>query len=296
LTVKPRKLHRGESPGYEPGSNPRFALFTFVFSLLGSLPIALAFAQTTSGDIPRMADGKPDLSGVWQALNTAYWDLEPHGGAQGVTEEFGAHTAVLPGAGVVVGGEIPYLESALAQRAANRANRATEDIESKCYLPGVPRATYLPHPFQIFQGDGGIFIAYQYAGAVRTIYMDSQMQAPVNSWMGWSNGRWEGDTLVIEVTGLNGESWLDRSGNYLSSNATVTERYTPIGPNHIAYEATIEDPTVYSRPWTIRMPIYRRIEDNAQLLEFKCIEFAEELLYGHLSKDAEHSDAAGGEQ
>jgi hypothetical protein len=251
-----------------------------------------AHAQDAAS-IPRRPDGTPDLNGVWQTVNAAYWDLEAHSAAQGVTDEFGALVAVAPGLGVVDGGEIPYLPQALAQKQANFEARATQDIEARCFLPGVPRATYLPHPFQIIQGDGDMLIAYQYAGAVRTIYMSNHMDAPVPSWMGWSNGHWDGDTLVVEVTGLNGQSWLDRAGNYTTDAVRVTERYTPMGANHMRYEATIEDPNVFARPWTIRMPIYRRMEPNAQLLEFKCVEFSEELIYGHLSKAASETEMDG---
>jgi hypothetical protein len=243
-------------------------------------------AGTANDAIPRTAGGLPDLSGIWQALSDANWDLEPHAARQGATEDLGAIGAVPPGLGVVEGGSIPYLPAALEQRDRNFANRRTDDPEAKCFNPGIPRGTYMPQPFQIIQSDTDLFVAYQYRLASRTIHMEERVDIPVDSWMGWSNGRWEGDTLVVEVTNQNGLSWLDRAGNYGSANMVVTERFTPIGPNHIQYEATIEDPTVFERPWTISMPLYRRIEPNMQLLEFKCVVFAEELMYGHLSIDA----------
>jgi hypothetical protein len=198
---------------------------------------------------------------------------------------------VPPGLGVVEQGTIPYLPEAREQRDRNFANRRTEDPEAKCFRPGIPRATYLPHPFQIFQTPTEIFVAYQYAQASRTIHMADRIAPPVDAWMGWSNGRWEGDTLVVEVTGLNA-NWLDRAGNYLSANARVVERYALINADHMQYEATIEDATLFERPWTISMPLYRRIEANAQLLEFKCVEFAEELMYGHLSKSAAQAEGS----
>jgi hypothetical protein len=233
--------------------------------------------------IPRTSDGKPDLSGIWQALSEANWNLEPHLAAQGPLETLGAIGAVAPGIGVVDGGKIPYLGSALPQRDANRAKRRTEDPEAKCFMPGVPRATYLPYPFQILQSDTGIMIVYQFAGAVRTIAMKQHTDAPVDSWMGFSNGHWEGDTLVVKVTGLNA-NWLDRSGNYASEARRVTERYTLTDADHIRYEATIDDSTVFSRPWTLRLPLYRRVEPGARLMDFRCVEFAEELMYGDLRK------------
>jgi len=251
---------------------------------------ALACAATSAGaqglltEIPRAANGRPDLSGVWQALNTAHWNLEPHVADYPVLLELGAQFAVPPGQGVVEGGKIPYLPEALAERDRRYENRLAEDPEGKCYLGGVPRSTYMPYPFQIFQNERDVVIVYQYATGLRRIFVDGKDEAPLDSWMGWSNGRWEGDTFVVEVTGLNGLTWLDRSGNYASENARVTERYTPLGPNHLQYEATIEDPTVFSRPWTIRMPLYRIIDEDFRMLEFKCEPFAEEKIYGHLRK------------
>lgn len=265
----------------------RLAITTALAALLlTGLGAHAVHAQDVRGEIPRRPDGKPDLNGIWQAVNSANFNLEPHAAAPGPTDELGAIAAVPPGAGVVVGGEIPYLPEAAERRAENYASRRTEDPEAKCFLPGVPRATYMPHPFQIFHTDGDIFIAYQYAGATRTVFMSEHSEAPIDSWMGWSNGRWEDDTLVVEVTGLNGETWLDRAGNFGSASMRVVERYTMIGPDHMHYEARIEDPNVFSRPWTIEMPLYRRIEAGARLMEFKCVPFAEELMYGHLSKDA----------
>ena len=149
-------------------------------------------------------------------------------------------------------------------------------------MPGVPRATYLPHPFQIVHTENQVFIAYEFASAARIIHMDSQPPSPAPSWMGWSIGHWEGDTLVVEVTDQTELTWFDRAGNFHSDALRVTERYTPITPNHLQYEALIEDPNVFTRPWTISMPLYRRMEPNAQLLEFKCVEFTELFMYEHL--------------
>jgi hypothetical protein len=128
-------------------------------------------------------------------------------------------------------------------------------------------------------------MAYEFASAARTIYMQDHQDPPLDSWMGWSNGRWDGDSLVIDVTGFNGQTWFDRAGNFHSEALKVTERYTRIGPDHMQYEATMEDPKVFTRPWTIRMPLYRRLEPDAQLLDYKCVEFVEELVFGHLRKE-----------
>jgi hypothetical protein len=148
----------------------------------------------------------------------------------------------------------------------------------------VPRATYMPYPFQIFQSESAIFFAYEYAGAVRNIYLKDPGPAPIDSWMGQSVGHWEGDTLVIDVTGFNDQSWFDRAGDFHSDQLHVIERYTPMSPDHLLYEATIEDPDVFTAPWSISMPLYRRMEPNMQLLDFKCVEFVEELMYGQYRK------------
>lgn len=256
-------------------------------------PVELPAQQAASG--PRTAAGQPDLNGIWQVLNSANWNLEPHPAAQGATETLGAIGAVAPGLGVVEGGLIPYLPDALAQRDLNFASRRTDDPEAKCFRPGVPRATYLPYPFQIFQTDSEIFITYEFASATRTVNMQEPQEAPFDSWMGWSNGHWEGDTLVIDVTAQNGMSWLDRAGNFASAGVHVIERYTPRGPDHIEYSATLEDPAVFTKPWTIAMTLYRVVEPDARLLEFKCVEFAEELMYGHLSKAATTSGGSDDE-
>jgi len=174
------------------------------------------------------------------------------------------------GSGVVVGGTIPYTPEALEQRNKNRDNWLEGDPEVKCYLPGVPRATYMPQPFQIFQNEHSTFIAYQYAGAVRDIYMEDPGEAQVDSWMGQSHGQWEGDTFVVRVNGFNGQAWLDRAGNFAGYGTVVTERYTMLGPDHIMYEAEIENPETFTEPWTISMPLYRRQEPNSELLEYQC--------------------------
>jgi hypothetical protein len=233
---------------------------------------------------PRTADDKPNFNGIWQALNTANWDIEEHAARPGQVAALGAIGAVPAGLGVVEGGEIPYLPTAAAKKKENFENRLTADPEIKCYLPGVPRATYMPFPFQIVQTPTSILMAYEYAGATRTIYMDKARPSPVDSWMGHSVGRWEGETLVVDVTSLNDQTWFDRAGNFHSDALHVLERYTFLSPDALTYEVTIEDPKVFSRPWKMSMPLYRRLEKNAQLLEFKCVEFAEELMYGHLRK------------
>jgi hypothetical protein len=233
---------------------------------------------------PRTADGKPDLNGIWQALNTANWDIQEHAAQSGPVVALGAAGAVPAGLGVVEGNELPYLPAAAAKKKENFENRLTADPEIKCYLPGVPRANYMPFPFQIVQMPKNILIAYEYAGATRTVYMDNVPANPVDSWMGHSVGHWEGDTLVVDVTRLNDQTWFDRAGDFHSDALHVVERYTPATADALTYEATIDDPKVFSRPWKMSMPLYRRLEKNAQLMEFKCVEFVEELLYGKYRK------------
>ncbi|SPF53774.1 conserved exported hypothetical protein [Candidatus Sulfopaludibacter sp. SbA4] len=244
----------------------------------------ISLAQPAIYKAPRTADGKPDLNGIWQALNTANWDIRGHAAAPGPLFQLGATGAIPPGLGVVEGDDIPYLPEAAAKQKENSANRLALDPEVKCYLPGVPRATYMPYPFQIVQSDKHILISYEYASAVRIVNMEAPKKAPIDSWMGWSNGHWDGETLVIDVTGLNDQTWFDRAGNFHSDALHVTERYTARSPDTLTYEALIEDPKVFSRPWKMSMILYRHLEPHAQLLEFKCVEFVEELMYGPLRK------------
>jgi hypothetical protein len=246
----------------------------------------LTDAQGPSPGIPRLPGGQVNLSGIWQANNTANWDVLTHQARQGPMTALGAAFSVPGGLGVVEGNEIPYKPEALARRDQNAANWLTADPEIKCFLPGVPRATYMPYPFQIFQSgpSGDILFAYEFASGSRIVRMNTTAESPVDTWMGWSRGRWEGDTLVVDVTAFNGESWFDRAGNYQTSSLHVVERYTPVGRDVLQYEATIEDPQIYTRPWKMSMPLYRRLEPNAQLVEYKCVEFAEELMYGQLTK------------
>jgi hypothetical protein len=247
---------------------------------------------------PRGPGGHPDLNGVWQVLNAANYDIEPHAARAAMALRpgpyvpvpakevvaLGAVGAVPAGLGVVEDGPIPYQAWALEQKKQNQENWLARDPEIKCYLPGVPRATYMPLPFQIFHSDSAVFFAYEYAGAIRNIYLDDPGPPPADSWMGQSVGHWEGDTFVVEVTGQNDRTWFDRAGNFHSDQLRVVERYTPTNPNTMLYEATIDDPQVFTRPWTMSMTLYRRAGKDAQLLQFKCVEFVEELMYGHLRK------------
>ena len=234
-------------------------------------------------DRPARIGGKPNLNGIWQAANEAHWNLEGHS-AQALRQfsrQMGAVAAIPAGNSVVVGGTIPYLPEALVKRAENRAGWPASDPEAKCYMPGVPRATYMPYPFQIVQGEGDIILfSYTYANANRPVFMRDHQRAPVDLWMGRSNGSWDGDTLVIEVNSNIEDTWLDRAGNHHSPAMVVTERYTLVDEHMLQYEATIEDPETFSRPWTIRMPLYRRAEADARLLEFNCVKFSEPLLCG----------------
>ena len=283
----------------------RHALGGLVAGIVGSvLIVVLGFgarpgaAQQSRTAIPRTAAGTPDLNGIWQALNTANYDIQMHTARPAMAVRpgpvvpvpaaavlaLGAVGAVPAGVGVVEGDEIPYQAWAAAKKKQNQENWLTRDPEIKCYLPGVPRATYLPFPFQIFQSDTAFFIAYEYAGAARNIYLKDPGPPAVDSWMGQSVGRWDGDTFVVDANGFNDQSWFDRSGNFHSEALRVTERYTMTGPDHIQYEATIDDAKVFTRPWKVRMPLYRHVNADARLNQFKCVEFVEELIYGQFRK------------
>jgi hypothetical protein len=238
--------------------------------IASALVVTSAQGQTPSG-VRRGADGHPDLSGIWQVLAPAAFDLEPHHAREGVPA----------GQGIVVGGTIPYLPEALATRKANYADRAERDTEAGCFLPGVPRLMYMPFPFQIVQTPELVLTLHEYARAIRHIHTDSTAHphGPIEWWLGDSRGRWEGDTLVVDTVHFTDKTRLDRSGNFHSEALHIVERFTPDGPDHIAYRATLEDPKVFSRPWDIETVLYRRKEKNVQLLEFNCYGFEYESLY-----------------
>ena len=265
-----------------------FAAAGAAFCLLTVMPSP---AQAPAYKSPKTKDGKPDLNGIWQAMNEANWDIRPHAASQGPVFSLGAAYSTPAGLGVVEGGDIPYKPEAAAKQKANYTDRLKLDPEVKCYMGGVPRSTYMPYPFQIVQGTDTMMFVYEFAGAVRVINMKAPTKAPADSWMGWSNGKWEGDSLVVDVTSLNDQTWFDRAGNWHSDQLHVIERYTRVGPDALQYEATIDDPKVFTRQWKMSMPLYRRMEKNAQLLEYKCVEFAEEVLYGHLRKQPLKGDS-----
>ena len=252
----------------------------------------------------RTVDGHPNFSGIWQANNEAHWDLQAHAARAGAVVQqgaydlpyvqvpaapslpFGAAGGVQASLGVVEGdGQIPYTPEAAAQKRENGENWLDRDPELDCFLPGVPRAMYMPYPFQITQSTNKVYMTFTFSNAARVIHLDEVDGPPDYKWMGHSVGRWEGDTLVVDVTDFNDKTWFDRAGNFHSEQLHVVERFTPITPDAIDYEVTIEDPQVFTRPWTISMPLYRRLESNMQLLEYRCQEFVEELQFGHLRKE-----------
>jgi len=257
--------------------------FTAVFCLMGCV--------STQNSVVESSD-RPDINGVWQVLGSAHWNLEGQNAFKGpATNVMGALGGIPAGVSYVVGGTIPYRDDALAQRDANRDQWNKYDPAVKCYIPGLPRQTYMPFPFHIVHSANKIFIAYEFGSNSRIIHLDRPgTRAELPSWMGYSVGRWEGNTLVVVVTDQVAETWLDASGNYHSDELTVTERYTPMGEDHMKYEAVIEDPKVFTQPWTLEMTLYRRKGVDARILEYKCVEFAEDAVYGHLRKDAESAE------
>ncbi|MBI4888353.1 MAG: hypothetical protein HY824_14760 [Acidobacteria bacterium] len=281
------------------------AISLVIAAALVSIAVSLSVAPT-AGQTARAGRiaGHPNLSGIWQANNEAHWDLQAHAARPGVVTQpgvypfeyarvaaapvvaLGAAGGVPASLGVVQGdGEIPYTPAALAIRQENAEHWIDRDPELKCYLPGIPRATYMPYPFEITQSTTKVHMAYAFATTARTIHLDEVDPPPADTWMGHSVGRWDGDTLVVTVTNFNDKTWFDRAGNFHSDALHLVERFTPVTPDVIRYEVTIEDPKVFTRPWTISMPLYRRMEPNIQLLEYRCTEFAEEFLYGHVRKE-----------
>jgi hypothetical protein len=277
------------------------ALVSAAVGALVSLSTARTAGQATRP--ARTADGKPNFSGVWQANNEAHWDLQAHEARAGMVTQPGVYpyeyarvpaaavlalgaAAGVPGStGVVQGdGQIPYKPEAIKIKNENAANWVDRDPELKCYLPGTPRAMYMPYPFHIVHSTNKIQMAFTFANAARTIHLDKVAGPPDDTLMGHSVGRWDGDTLVVDVTNFNGKGWFDRAGNHHSTSLRLVERYTPIGPDAINYEVTVEDPNVFTRAWRMAMPLYRRLEPNAQIIEYPCIEFSEEFMYGHVRK------------
>ncbi|HEX5229185.1 MAG TPA: hypothetical protein VFW44_15825, partial [Bryobacteraceae bacterium] len=234
---------------------------------IAALGLSAALLASAQSALPRTTDGKPDLEGIWQASTTADAGLEDHV----------AGLNMLAGRSVLVGGgAIPYRPEAAAQKLANFRNRATADPLSKCYMAGVPRAMYLQYPFQIFQTPQVIGIAFEYMLDYRLIYTDgSKHPEEADFWMGDSRGHWEGDTLVVDVANNNDKTWLDMAGDFHSDAMHVVERYHMTDRDTIEYEATIEDPKVFTKAWTIRLPLRRRVDRN-RLFEYVCQDEVEE--------------------
>ncbi len=275
-----------------------------VGSMLISRSVVMTQGAGQASTFARTVAGKPDFSGIWQANNEAHWDLQAHEALPGMVMQPGVYpysyarvpaapvvalgaAAGVPGSlGVVQGdGEIPYTPEAAKIKTENAENWIDRDPELKCYLPGIPRAMYMPYPLQIFQSTNKIQMAFTFTNGARIVHLDQVEGPPDDTYMGHSVGRWEGDTLVVDVTDFNGKTWFDRAGNFHSEALRLVERFTPIGRDAIRYEVTIDDPKTFTRSWQIAMPLYRRLEPNMQLIEYRCTEFAEEFLYGHLRKE-----------
>lgn len=250
---------------------------------MGAIPVA---AQSmVAKNPPSTVNGHPNLSGIWDAMGSADWDIQAHGAEAGPYYQLGAIGAIPPGQSIVVGDEIPYLPAALEQKKKNLANRWKDDPVIKCYMPGIPRANYMSaFPFEIVQSQKNILFAYEFGSENRVINMGKPEEAVTDTWMGTSNGHWDGNTLVVDVTGFNGMPWLDRAGNFTSDQLHVVERWSLVDANTMNYEATIEDPKTFSRPWKIDLLLYRNRAPGARLMEYKCVEFTEQLIYGPLRK------------
>ena len=254
-------------------------------SILIALCIALFLTGCTKTNSSEAEIAQPpDLNGLWQAMGTAHWNLEGQNAFKGpATHLLGGLGGIPAGISYVEGGIIPYNPAALAQRNEYRDEWWQWDPAVKCYIPGIPRQTYMPFPFHVVQSGQKVFFAYEFGSNSRIVHLDRPAtRAELPSWMGYSTGRWEGNTLVVEVTDQVPDTWFDAAGNHHSDQLKVTERYTLVNPNQITYEAVIEDAQTFTRPWRIKIPLYRRLEDNAQLLEYKCVPFAEDAVYGHL--------------
>jgi hypothetical protein len=262
---------------------------------LTAIPITAQAPRTA-----RSSDGHPNLNGIWQATTTANWDLLAHTLRPAVAQPgvypdvpvlaapvlaLGAAFGVPPGPGVVDGNEIPYTPEAVAKKKDNAEHWLDRDPEVRCYMPGIPRAMYMPYPFQITQSSNKIQMSYEVNGASRTIHLDKVDPPPADTWMGFSVGHWEGNSLVVDVSHFNDRTWFSRAGDFHSDALHVVERFAPITPDALRYEVTIEDANVFTRPWKMSMVLYRQLEPNARLMEYKCVEMVEETFLGHLRKN-----------
>ena len=283
------------------GSSMAIALAAGAVGAVLSLAVTRTAGQATR---PARIGAHPNFSGIWQANNEANWDLQAHEARAGMVTQPGVHPGdynrvpaapvlALGAAGSVPGGvgvvqddgQIPYKPEAAAIKKENGEHWIDRDPELKCYLPGTPRGMYMPYPIQLTQSTNKLHVAYTFNTAARTIHLDKVEKPPDDLWMGHSVGRWDGDTLVVDVTNFNGKTWFDRAGNFHSDALHLVERFSLMTPDVIRYDVTIEDPKTFTRPWRISMPLYRRMEPNAQLIEFRCIEFVEEFLMGHVRKN-----------
>lgn len=241
-------------------------MFNVLRTYLFAAAVAASPVAAQQYRAPRTAGGQPDMQGIWQADTTAYADLVPHSAELGMPAGFG----------IVEGGEIPYKPEAAAKQQENFKHRATEDPNSHCFLPGVPRANYMPFPLQIFQTPNDVAILYEYVHAYRLIPLNgSKHPDDIDFWMGDSRGHWEGDTLVVDVADNSDQTWFDDAGNFHSGDLHIIERYTRTGSDTIHYEATIEDAKTFTRPWKIAFNLYRHEQKNLELMEYDCYAYDE---------------------
>jgi hypothetical protein len=233
-------------------------------------------ARASTYTAPRLPFGQPNIQGVWNVRNLARYDIQDHSASPGVPA----------GKGVVEGNELPYQPWALEKKKENFKNSRSlnpmwpdplksADPLAKCYMPGVPRATYLGWPFQIYQTPKYIAILYEWTHVWRLIYLDRPDHLEnIGSYQGFSLGKWEGNTLVVEVKDFNDFTWFDMAGNFHSDALHVTERYTPVDADTLQYEATITDPKVFTRPWKMSMPLHRQTEIG--ILDYECYMLVDE--------------------
>ncbi len=227
------------------------------------LTLSSAYGAGGAAEIPRLANGRPDFSGIWQTLSAADYDLEAHSD----------RTDAPPFAGAIQGGSIPYVPKALERKRRNFAARLTADPRLECWTLGTPRGIYYPEPFQIFERSQDLTIVFQFGDTVRDIHTNGTLH-PLDTdnefWLGDSRGHWEGDTLVVDVRDFNDQTWLDRAGDFHDEALHVVERWKFLDANTIHYQATLDDPGIYSRPWTLQILLYRHLEKNFHLIEDYC--------------------------
>ncbi len=241
-------------------------------------------AQTSTGEkakasakssVPRTADGKPDLTGVWQSGSTARgsWEEANSGNGIGGNGKNPNAPAILSSSDRPAAAEkAPYQPWAAQKVLESYKIRGIDDPAAQCLPPGIPRTSTLGlFPTQIVQTPKQIIFLYEYMHEYRVVPLNAKHPDDIQpTYMGDSVAHWEGDTLVVDVTGFNDRTWLIGTGTFHSEDLHVTERYTRVDKDQINYDNTMEDPKILTKPWVIHTNLMLR--EGTRLQEYVCAE------------------------